>query len=1491
MSSSLGLYNEAFESDSCGVGLVVNAKNPPTHQIILNGLKILGNLSHRGALGADGATSDGAGILSQIPDSFFRSELQKHFGRDVLPARGQYAVAQFFVGDEESNHWRQKFAETARKKGFDIFWRDVPVDSLVLGHQARSSEPKTVQAFLNFKRIPTGQINLELFRLRRWAEQVFRSRTFSICSFSAETIVYKGLMRPQDLGSYYLDLKNDLFQSQLALVHSRFSTNTLPAWKLAQPFRFSCHNGEINTIRGNRNWMKAREKELIDTLQVDFQEHSLLTENQSDSNSLDEALELLMLLGKSATESMMCLIPEAWENNLTIPQELKDFYCYQSMRTEPWDGPATVGFCDGAVVGACLDRNGLRPCRYQILRDGTLIASSEAGTLEIPGSEILHKDRLKPGQLIVVDLKSGEMIMDQEAKLQIARKRNYHQLNANERWQPDFTNHPFKNRPNTESATVLNNQTLAQFGFHYDEIMQVLLPLFTEKEEVSSSMGCDTPLALLSDRPQLLFNYFRQLFAQVTNPPIDPIRERSVMSLETFLGPRGSWIASENDGKQRWILEHPILSSQQMSLLHSWTKDSDAVLKTAVLESVFELQNGAPGLESRVQVLCEQAEALVRAGTQVLIVSDKSADSKLAAIPSLLMTSRLHNDLLKKQLRTRVSLVMETGEVRDVHHMACLFSFGADAAHPSLIEGLIQNLRAQNFLPTSLSLQSAWNHYQTAMTKGLLKILSKLGISTLQSYYGAQTFEILGFSKPFVKTYFPGAISRIEGLTLEILTEEVKRRWVTGEAYSKDSHDLSLLATRGDLHYKINGEDHHWNPTTISLLQIATRTRNPQNFQEFSEAIRATERFTLRGHFQFHPVISEIPISEVESAKEIVKRFTTGAMSLGALGQEAHETLAIAMNELKAQSNSGEGGEDENRFDTNRNSSIKQIASARFGVTTNYLVHANELQIKMAQGAKPGEGGQLPGHKVDHDIAKLRHSMPGVTLISPPPHHDIYSIEDLAQLIFDLKNVNPQARISVKLVAKAGVGTIAAGVVKAGADKILISGDGGGTGASPLSSIRYAGAPWELGLAETHQTLNRNSLRKKVKIETDGQLRTGRDVAIAAILGADEFGFSTAPLIVEGCLMMRKCHLNTCPVGIATQDPELRRKFTGQPEHVINYFFFVAEEVREIMATLGVRTLDELVGRTDFLQFTQPKNHWKARELDLTDLLYSAATPEIFRTPSKTNLNEMDAQFFRDQKQFLKTHPEKNSLPVRNTDRSVGTWISGKRTREPKILQPLRQQVHLKMYGSSGQSFGAFLTAGVNLHLIGEANDYVGKGLSGGTIEIQHDPDYKGSASESILIGNTCFYGATSGEAFIAGSAGERFAVRNSGAVAVVEGVGDHGCEYMTGGCVVILGKTGKNFAAGMSGGSAYIWDPEKKFESRCNPALVDIENLVDVADQELLQALIAKHLLKTKSQRAHEILSNWNQSLKYFRKVIPKEYRQVLLQKKTQSQLESVLL
>lgn len=1518
---SKGLYQAEYEKDACGIGLVTAGKAGPSHDIVESAIAILKNLSHRSAQGADGKTSDGAGILVQIPFKFFSQQP----GLENLPKH--YAVGVLFMSQrsEERAVQEESFAKIAALQQLKILgWRTVPVDSTVLGDQARSIEPVVRQVFIETSDLQEREIKRRLFFLQQESEH---QTGFYLASLSTTTMVYKGLVLPEHLAEYYVDLKDPNFISALAMVHSRFSTNTLPAWRLAQPFRMLCHNGEINTIRGNLNWMKARENDLIKELdpQNSVALSPLFAAGRSDSCSLDLAANILHEDGRSLPHAMMMLMPEPWEKNPQLSPELKAFYAFHATRLEPWDGPAAVCFTDGRWIGATLDRNGLRPCRYLVLDDDSIVLSSETGVLPIPKHRIVRQGRVKPGQMLAVDTQDNRIYEGNAIRQEIAESHPYqawvdqeqiklpaNAASKNAAFEKASAERPAACQPEKNKNEILNIgwtkpllKRLLEFGFTYEEIQTVMIPMFRDGEEANSSMGNDTPLAVLSDHPQLLFKYFRQMFAQVTNPPIDPIREQLVMSLTTYLGPRSELFSKQQDGHLRIRLQQPVLSYDEMkALIENPAKDFANPIKTARIKIAMSgsshenRTNSSHTLEQALEKICQLAHSAVQEGVGLLILSDQDLLDGEMAIPSLLAVSAVHHSLIRCGLRLKASLLLETADARDVHHFACLIGFGADAVFPYLVSEMAKQLNS----PT------AEKKYLSAIHKGLLKIMSKMGISTLQSYCGAQIFEILGLSSQVVDAHFPNTPTRIGGLSLQTIGEEVVRRYELASKLQPQMTTYSDLPNLGDVHYRSQGEAHLWTPEAIAKLQEATRTSNAKTFAEFSAEIERNSRFTLRGHLHLRPRSPSIPLSEVEPVTAVMRRFTTGAMSFGALSQEAHETLAIAMNRVGAKSNSGEGGEDSDRFlpmknGDSKNSAIKQVASGRFGVTAHYLAHAQELQIKVAQGAKPGEGGQLPGSKVDETIAKLRFSTPGVTLISPPPHHDIYSIEDLSQLIFDLKNSNPEAVVSVKLVSEAGVGTIAAGVAKAHAEKIVISGDSGGTGASPLSSIKYAGAPWELGLAEAHQTLVRNGLRSRVTLETDGQLKTGRDVAIAALLGAEEFGFSTAPLIVEGCVMMRKCHLNTCPVGVATQDPILRAKFKGQPEHVIQYFHFVAEELRKIMAELGFRTVLEMVGRTDCLESIAPAGHWKAHSLDLSKLLAPAESrvPGVPTTLHYVGLKDTRIDQVLDQKFVTQTSGTLNSLapieiaaPVQNTDRAVGTLLSHAVVKRYGMTGLPTDTIKLNLQGTAGQSLGAFLAHGISIKLIGDANDYVGKGLSGGRISIALPKEGNQLSSEDkpapIIVGNTCLYGATSGEFFAAGAAGERFAVRNSGAIAVIEGTGDHACEYMTGGRVVVLGSTGANFAAGMSGGIAYVYDETGTFANYCNLSSVSLGPVDQADEREFLLKFLQKHVRETNSIRGLRILNSWRTSISLFVRVMPLEYQNILNHAKGSSSKSNLL-
>ena len=1500
-----GLYDPAFEKDGCGIGLVADLAGKASRSIVQDSLELLKNLKHRGAQGRDADTGDGAGILCQIPDEFFRRG-SKALGFELPPA-GRYGVAQVFMPDgaEAQALGRLVFQKETEAEGLRFLgWRRVPTKPSTLGSLARESSPAFLQGFVALPdaaaETPTDSEVLaferRLFSLRRKVEKklLSSSGSFYFPSFSARTLVYKGLLLPEQLETFYPDLVDPSFKSAVALVHSRFSTNTFPTWHLAHPFRTLCHNGEINTLRGNLNWMRARESRLESPLWPKIGELlPILQKGQSDSASLDEVAEFLSLSGRSLPQTMMMLIPEPYSAQIDHEDSLRAFYEYHAHRMEPWDGPAAVGFTDGWVAGATLDRNGLRPCRFVETKDGRLILASESGALQIPPRDILRKGRLEPGKMLIINLRSpAGMIKD--AKSEIAAAKPYR------KWMKEHSKSLNSLLEATASTVTLpiegENLRIRQrrFGYTEEELRMTIAPMANGGEEALSSMGADIPLAILSKRGLPLFRYFKQHFAQVTNPPIDPIREALVMSLDVFLGPEPNLLGERPEDCARVRLESPILNERQMSFLRSGEVGLVSRVRTEVLTADFSAKPPQTSSEKvgekpvekvlakGVEELCLRAELAARSGASILILSDREMEEGRAPIPSMLAVSSVHHHLMRVGVRSMVSLVVESGEPRDVHHMACLLGYGASAIHPYLLLESARDLAG--------GVDSASLKVEKALDKGLLKILSKMGISTLQSYTGAQIFEAVGLSSEVVSQYFVGTPSRIGGIGLREMAEDVISRW------SLATND-EPLEWGGEIHYRVQGESHSWNPESLVKLQQAAKLNDAKTYREFTKLANEETGtlFSLRGLLEIAPSQTPVDLSEVESAAQIVKRFTTGAMSLGAISPEAHETLAIAMNRMGAKSNSGEGGEDQARYkpDANgdlRSSAIKQVASARFGVTAHYLVNARELQIKMAQGAKPGEGGQLPGHKVDAYIAKLRHSTPGVGLISPPPHHDIYSIEDLKQLIFDLKNVNPDAAISVKLVSEAGVGTIAAGVAKAYADKILISGDAGGTGASPLSSIRYAGLPWELGLAEAHQTLVLNGLRDRVRLETDGQMKTGRDVVIAALLGADEFGFATAPLVVEGCLMMRKCHLNTCPVGIATQDPELRKKFTGTPEAVVNYFFFVAEEVRSILASLGLTRLSDAIGHVERLRPRAVDKTSRASLLDLSKILYQAHPPKPLEADPRQVAGErrvrgnpeligiLDDELITHAEPLLPSaspaQPIRLHLAINTRQRSVGAKFSGKVALKYGAKGLEAGTVNVSFTGSAGQSFGAFLVPGVRFDLEGEANDYVGKGLSGGTVAVFPPPELRGSAEDSVIVGNTALYGATSGLAFFSGKAGERFAVRNSGATAVVEGIGDHGCEYMTGGTIVVLGPTGRNFAAGMSGGEAFILDEDGKFPSRCNRGMVELETAVDL---EKIHHLVKLHHERTGSAKAGKILQFWNLFGPKFIRVMPTEYRRAL--------------
>jgi glutamate synthase domain-containing protein 2/glutamate synthase domain-containing protein 1/glutamate synthase domain-containing protein 3 len=1475
------------------MGLVASIRGERSHQIIRKGLEVLINLTHRGAAGCDPETGDGAGILIQIPHAFFQRECGE-LGMK-LPEMGAYGVAMCFLPVERHNRLQCEgvFERIAQEEGLTILgWRDTPVNGDAIGREARASQPYIEQLFVSR---PAGldedAFERLLYRIRRRTENEIAAsdiedkETFYVPSFSCRTIVYKGLMLAPQIERFYFELANPLVTSALCLVHQRFSTNTFPSWKLAHPYRYVAHNGEINTIRGNVSWMNARQSVLNSPK---FGQHidklfPVIMPEGSDSASLDNAVEFLFQAGRSLPHVMAMLIPEAWAGNPDMDEEKRAFYEYHASLMEPWDGPAAIAFTDGKVIGATLDRNGLRPGRYIVTKDDLVVLASEAGVIEVPAEDVRKKGRLMPGRMFLVDTVQQRIISDSEIKKQLAGRQPFGEWLKQQQVTMDMLPEPPRVIA-SNSETLLRRQRAS--GYSEEDLRILLLPMGAYGEEPIGSMGTDVPLACLSDRPQSLFNYFKQLFAQVTNPPIDPIREEMVMSLISYIGTERNILDEQPENCHTLKLPHPILTNRDLEKLR---RVSSGDLLATTLPALFRAADGEAGLRHSLEDLSARAAHAVHSGYTLLILSDRGVDPTYAPIPSLLAMAAVHNRLVREKTRTQVALIIESGEPREVMHFALLIGYGASAINPYLAFETLHDLKRQGRLPEKVTAEYAEKNFIKAINKSLLKTFSKMGISTLQSYRGAQVFEAVGLNQFLVDAYFSGTASRIEGVGLDVLAKEAQMKHAY--AFQPLTESETDLVVGGQYQYREGGEYHLLNPLTISKVQHAVRQNNPATFQEYTDLIDDQNRnlCTLRGLLQLKYADQPIPIEEVEPAKEIVKRFTTGAMSFGSISKEAHETLAIAMNRIGGMSNTGEGGEDEARFkrDPNgdsRRSAVKQVASGRFGVTTNYLVNADELQIKMAQGAKPGEGGQLPGHKVDEVIAKTRHSIAGVGLISPPPHHDIYSIEDLAQLIYDLKNVNPQARIAVKLVSEVGVGTVAAGVSKAHADVVLISGDNGGTGASPLSSIKHAGLPWELGLAETQQVLLLNDLRSRIRVQTDGKLQTGRDVVIAALLGAEEYGFATMPLITMGCIMMRKCHLNTCAVGIATQDPVLRARFTGQPEHVVNFFFFIAEQMRQHMAKLGFRTVDEMVGRVDRIDAAVADLHWKAKGINLSSILYAPTLPSrVARRRMQAQDHGLGAAL--DHALIAKAAPAlesqtkvKGSFAIRNVHRTVGAMLGGQIARKYGSAGLPDGTIHYKFQGSAGQSFGAFVPSGVTLELEGDANDYLGKGLSGGRIITYPPKTSSFLPEESIVVGNVVLYGATSGEVFLNGIAGERFAVRNSGAIAVVEGCGDHGCEYMTNGTVIVLGKAGRNFAAGMSGGIAYVYDGRGDFSvRRCNRTSVDLEPLVLDSDVERVRNLLERHRDYTGSPRAAWMLEHWAAAQPGFIKVFPHEYKRVL--------------
>ncbi|MGL4738314.1 MAG: glutamate synthase large subunit [Cellulosilyticaceae bacterium] len=1483
-----GLYDYQYEKDNCGIGFISHIKGEKSHDIVEKGLEILINLTHRGATGCDQYTGDGAGILVQIPHQFFKVQCEDTL--IDLPEEGNYAVGMMFLPRESDELLECEgiFEKIVMEEGLELLgWRDVPVDHNSIGEIAKGTEPLIKQVFITKGDYTIEQFETKLYIVRKRSEQAVRlshmhnKGYFYIPSLSSQTIVYKGLLLAEQIGYFYKDLRDPRFTSALALVHQRYSTNTFPTWDLAQPFRYIAHNGEINTIQGNRNWMHAREGVLRS--QVFGKEirklFPILAPNCSDSATFDNAFELLVRSGRSLAHAMMMLIPEAWQNNTLMSEDKKAFYNYHATMIEPWDGPAAMAFTNGKQIAATLDRNGLRPARYVVTKDDYVILASEAGVLAVEPGQVASKGRVEPGKMFLVDLEEGRIIKDEEIKAKLCRQMDYkvwikrNQLTLEQLEAPVYL-------PTSNIDTLLERQQT--FGYTYEELKMILAPMAATGKEAIGSMGNDAPLAVLSDKPQLLYNYFKQLFAQVTNPPIDPIREELVMSLVSFIGQKVNLLDQSDRDAKFLQLSHPILSNTDLAKI---SKLDNSDLRAIRIPMLFKHPGTGMNLAYAIDTLCERAKAAIGDGYNIIILSDRDMDRYEVPIPALLATSALQQYLIKHKLRTNVNIVVETGEAREVMHFALLIGYGATAINPYLAFESIDGLIAEGLYLEQITSEKAHANYIKSVKLGLLKVISKMGISTIQSYRSAQIFEAIGLGKELVEKYFTGTASRIGGIDLDTLALEAMIRHRL--AYGKRRHTDGQLEQGGQYHYRPDGEYHHFNPYTISKLQQAARTGSYETYKDFSEAInnQAAALCTVRGLLKFKKR-EAIPIEIVEPASSIVKRFATGAMSFGSISKEAHETLAIAMNTLGGRSNTGEGGEDTERFGDQRRSSIKQVASGRFGVTANYLVNADELQIKMAQGAKPGEGGQLPGGKVNEVIGKVRHSTPGIDLISPPPHHDIYSIEDLAQLIHDLKNVNSKARISVKLVSEVGVGTVAAGVAKAKADVILVSGHDGGTGASPLTSIKHAGLPWELGLAEAQQVLLLNNLRGRIILQTDGQIKTGRDVVVAALLGAEEYGFATAPLVVSGCMMMRKCHLNTCPVGVATQDPELRKKFSGKPEHLIKYFFFVAEEVRGLMASLGFRTIDEMIGRSDVLEVDEALKHWKSKGVDLSPILYRPNLPLRIACRNVSSQDHgiekaLDHQLIEVAMPALESGKGVQAdFDIRNINRTVGTMLSGEIARRYGEVGLAEDTIWLNFSGSAGQSFGAFAAPGLTLALQGEANDYVGKGLSGGKIIIKPPVESTFEADENIIVGNTLLYGATSGEVYINGRAGERFAVRNSGATAVIEGLGDHGCEYMTGGVVVVLGSTGYNFAAGMSGGVAYVYDQQADFETKLNREFVVLEQLTDTPDAQVVKELIGKHVMATGSAKGAHLLDTWEDARGKFYRVISPAYKAILEQK-----------
>jgi glutamate synthase (ferredoxin) len=1502
--SAAGLYDPSHEHDACGVGFVVDIKGRRSHRIVQQGLQVLVNLLHRGACGCEASTGDGAGILVQMPDRFLR-KVTAPLGI-VLPPPGFYGAGFVFLPhDEASRALIRDLIETiTTEEGQQLLgWRSVPTDDRTLGASAVAAEPMFEQVFIGAGEAlhlqdagQPGQVDAsarferKLYVIRKRVEHavdrldIADARAFYIPSLSARTLIYKGMLIADQIQPMFPDLDDPHFESALALVHQRFSTNTFPSWPLAHPYRFVAHNGEINTLRGNINWMRAREGLLESSLLGDDLKKILpvIREGGSDTATFDNVLEFLVMTGRSLPHAILMMIPEPWAGHEGMSAELKAFYEYHSSLMEPWDGPASIAFTDGSVIGAVLDRNGLRPSRYYVTKDDCVIMASEVGVLDIPPENVRIKERLHPGRIFLVDTVQGRIVADDEIKHALATAQPYAEwLAGNLVDIEDLPAAPYLPAPSHE--TVLQRQQT--FGYTHEDLRILLAPMATGGEEAIGSMGTDTSLAVLSDRPRLLYDYFSQLFAQVTNPPLDAIREELVTAMGSTIGPEGNLLDPRPESCHQIKIEYPVIDNAQLAKVRHLYYPG---FRSITLPMLFDPRHDGPGLERAMEELKRLASGAVDAGYNILILSDRGVDRDRAPIPSLLATAGVHHHLVRAGTRTRCALVVESGDAREVHQCALLLGYGAGVVNPYLAFETLQDMIRQRLL-VGVTHEQAVKNYIKALNKGILKVMSKMGISTLQSYCGAQIFEAVGLNREFVDKYFTWTASGVGGIGIDVIAGEALERH--RRAFHSRSAGEPDLDEGGEYQWRRDGEYHLFNPDTVFTLQHATRSGQYQVFKDYTTLVddQSRRRATLRGLLELQPAGQPVPIDEVEPIDSIVKRFATGAMSYGSISQEAHETLAIAMNRLGGKSNTGEGGEDPARYvpDANgdsRRSAVKQVASARFGVTSEYLVSADDLQIKMAQGAKPGEGGQLPGHKVYPWIAKVRYATPGVGLISPPPHHDIYSIEDLAQLIYDLKNANPTARIHVKLVAVSGVGTVAAGVAKAHADVVLISGHDGGTGASPLTSIKHGGIPWELGLAETQQVLMLNRLRDRIVVQVDGQLKTGRDVVVAALIGAEEFGFATAPLVVSGCIMMRVCHLNTCPVGVATQDPELRTKFTGKPEFVENFFRFIAQEVREYMSVLGFRTMDEMIGRVDRLNFRPAVDHWKARGLDFSNILHQPAVAADAPRRQVTSQNHGLAQALdneliaRSADALERAVPVSLQLPIRNVHRTVGTMLGYEVTKRYGAAGLPDDTIQLKFVGSAGQSFGAFVPRGITLELEGDSNDYVAKGLSGGKVIVYPPRQATFVPEENIIIGNVALYGATSGEAYIRGVAGERFAVRNSGAIAVVEGIGDHGCEYMTGGRVVVLGMTGRNFAAGMSGGIAYVLDVHGRFSARCNPQLVELEPLEAIEDIELVRDLIGRHVLYTGSAYAARILDRWTETAAMFVKIMPRDYKRVLL-------------